>query len=194
METTPASPHLSAEAIAVLVDGRRVAVGHEQALEHLSVCAECRAELYALRQALGSFARRGRSKVRWALGAGVAAAAAIVLSVAIPRGTPDGPSVERALPSLALPPLSVHEPATDQPRREQLRFVWGSAGEGSRYQVTLADSLGRQLWRGETTDTIVVPPATLILPAGASLFWYVDALRSDGRTQTTRAVPLRLQP
>ena len=95
--------------MAVLADGRRVATGHELALQHLSVCAECRTELYAMRQVVASFATRRRTPVRWATGAGVAAAAALVLYVAIPRGTPDVPSVERSLPSSALPPLPVHE-------------------------------------------------------------------------------------
>ena len=194
MDTTPATSHLDAETLAVLADGRRAATSHEQALEHLSACAECRSELYAMRKVMASFAPRRRTPVRWAIGAGLAAAAALVLYVAIPRGTPDVPSVERALPSSALPPLPVHEPAGVQPRRDQLRFVWGSAGQGSRYRITLADSLGRELWRTETTDTVVTPPENLVLPRGASLFWYVDALRSDGRTRTTRALPLRLQP
>jgi hypothetical protein len=58
----------------------------------------------------------------------------------------------------------------------------------------LVDSVGTELWRVETSDTSVTPPASLVLPRQALLFWYVDALQPDGRTRTTRALPLRLEP
>jgi hypothetical protein len=75
-----------------------------------------------------------------------------------------------------------------------VRFVWESIGPAGKYELTVVDSLGSELWRAETVDTFLTLPPDVSLPRNTQLFWYVDALGPDARARTTRAVSLRLVP
>ncbi len=61
-----------------------------------------------------------------------------------------------------------------------LTFVWGPAGAGASYQLTLTNDEGGVLWELDTTDTIASLPDTIELEPGAVHYWYVDALLEDG--------------
>ena len=190
------SSHLDALTLAALADQRVEAVQRAEVEAHLAACGLCRSELYALRSLLRTLpARRSASIRRVMFSAAAAALALLVLNdTAWHRSPAAVPGLERSAPAAARK-LSALEPRSGSiAPRTGLRFVWEGAGKDSRYQLTVVDSLGGELWRIETTDTFVVAPATLALPQKTLLFWYVDALGPDARFHTTRAVALRLKP
>ena len=190
------SSHLDAHTVAALVNQRLDPTQGAEMLRHLAACARCRSEIYALRGVARSLpARRSPVLRRVIFSAAAAALALLVLHNSATDRAPEANSwVERAAP-VAAPSLVALQPGAGATvSRFRLRFAWQGAGERSRYQLTLVDSIGGELWRAETTDTFLVAPATLSLPHTALLFWYVDALGPDARFRTTRAIALRLEP
>ena len=195
------SSHLDPHAIAALVELHLDQAHRAEVERHLAACALCRSELYALRRLVHSLPTRRSVRLRRViLGAGMGAAAAalgfLVLRDTGPDRAPASRSVlERSAPAAAERVLLVREPRGGATvSRTRLRFVWENAGPGSRYQLTVVDSIGGELWRTETTDTFVVVPAAVSLPRKTLIFWFVDALGPDARLRTTRATALRLEP
>src|ERR1051325_1858069 len=195
------SSHLDPLTIAALVDLHFDPAQRAGVERHLAACALCRSELYALRRLVHSLPGRRPARLRRVLlGTGVGAAAAalgfLMLRDTGADRTPASRSVlERSASAAAERVLLVREPRGGATiSRTRLRFVWENAGPGSRYQLTVVDSVGGELWRTETTDTFVVVPPTLSLPRKALMFWYVDALGPDARLRTTRATALGLEP
>jgi hypothetical protein len=189
--------HVDAVTLAALADGWLGASRRASVEAHMASCAECRAELYDVRRLVRARPRPQLGVRRWAaIGSAAAAIAATILFTTLPQDRPDsGPSAERSTRVEEAPPLGAYQPPrSGSAPRASLRFAWEAAGPGARYQLMLVDSVGTELWRVETSDTSVTPPASLVLPRQALLFWYVDALQPDGRTRTTRALPLRLEP
>jgi len=78
--------------------------------------------------------------------------------------------------------------------RSQLRLIWGRDAEAVRYHVVIADSTGVVLWSGSVTDTVLAPPDTTRLPAGARYFWRVDVLHRDGTSAQTGETAFRVAP
>jgi hypothetical protein len=195
------SSHLDSHTIAALVELHLDEAQRTEVERHLAGCALCRSELYVLRRLVRSLPTRRSVRLRRViLGAGMGAAAAalgflVLRDTGADRTPPSRSVLERSAPAAAERVLLVREPRGDATvSRTRLRFVWENAGPGSRYQLTVVDSIGGQLWRTETTDTFVVVPVTLSLPRNALVFWYVDALGPDARLRTTRATALRLEP
>jgi hypothetical protein len=62
--------------------------------------------------------------------------------------------------------------------------VWGSIGGEPTYRVTITDAAGKLIWANTSTDTSLTLPPTLLSPH-TTYFWYVDALRADGRAAST---------
>jgi hypothetical protein len=184
------STHLDPDTLAAFVDGALGAADRGRAEAHLAACDTCRHELLAVRQLLASYrpaAQRRRLVVP------LAAAAALVLAVGLPmlNGGQDTspmppirrPGAEAALAVSGLSPRPGSTVMADAP----LEFAWGTAEAGSTYRLTVVDSAGALVWSTETGDTTAVLPADIALASGQSYFWYVDALRSDGRSLTSGA-------
>jgi hypothetical protein len=66
------------------------------------------------------------------------------------------------------------------------RFVWKSHGDAS-YRLTVAASDGSTLWSVNTTDTAVVMPLEKIPADATTMYWSVEALRSDGQSMSSSA-------
>jgi len=170
--------HLSSESLAAFLS-RRVEAPEAAAIEaHLAGCPSCRAELTAAHRARAHRARPKRVATR------VAAAAAVLAVVAIglrsPRADPsaDGP-VFRGPESVGLV-RPVAPAAGARVARDQLRFAWAGAGPDYLYRVFVLDSAGAELWRAESSDTVLNPGADLRLVPEVPYSWYVDAVGPSG--------------
>lgn len=179
-------PHLQPDTVALILDGRLGRVERAEVTRHLADCPVCRMEVAEVDRAIQ------RVPVRRWQAAGWLAAAAVVLAVAIPRLVPgfgpDSPDLERGAPGAGVAALPAYRPLGDPTRPDGL--VWGSAGLGTSYQITVVDRVGSLLWQSETEDTVVRFPAGLRLPAEGRVFWSVDALQRDGSLRTTGPIGL----
>jgi anti-sigma factor RsiW len=177
--------HLSSEALAGYLDDDLPREEQGQVELHLASCLACRDELAELRRL-----QRGR-RLPWKLVLiPVAAAAAVMLAVALPRqGT--GPSEVRARPN-AEPALRIISPSPSAPvAAGTTRFAWGSAGPGASYSLTLQSQDGRVIWSSTTADTVAVLPDSVALTAGRTWFWVVDAMLPNGESRSTGINRLR---
>jgi len=177
--------HLTAEDVAAFLDRRMTAAERLEAEEHLAGCGECRAEVTAVRRLI-----RGQPLARRipVVPAGLAAAAAIaflVFTIARPgRELPD--SRVRAVPDESPARMAAVVPAdgdTVPPGSPVL--VWSSITGEPTYRFTLTDASGQPLWTSATTDTSITLPPQVTLRPRQTYFWYVDALRADGRAAST---------
>jgi hypothetical protein len=162
--------------IADFVDGRLTPQMREPVVAHLLTCGRCR----ALVKASSDFATTGAGSVpqnrpvwqRWAIPAGLAAAARLTLHL-LPR-RPDGDSAILREPPLtntiAPVPLEPHGTVT---RVE--RLVWSSVPNAQRYRVRLYDDQGTVVWQTQTTDTTAALAGTVHLSPAATYFWRVEA-------------------
>ena len=94
---------------------------------------------------------------------------------------------ERAISAESATPIAIVSPAQDATvRSDSVPFVWASVGGGgrTRYRLTITDASGGALWRAESQDTAIAYTGAPLRP-GASYFWFVDALRPDGRARTS---------
>lgn len=156
---------------------------------HLVVCGECRAELVAVNRAIAS--APGATKLRRSTlyVGGLAAAAAIAVAF-WPRTDfrPESERAERASSEQIRADrvvLDVVSPASGGVLPlEGTQFVW-RRNDGASYKITLTDASGRPFWSASTMDTTITLPSTVQLPPGEQYFWYVDALRPDGRSVTS---------
>ena len=157
---------------------------------HLVACAECRSELIEGQRAIASapMSKRLRNS-RFVVVAGLAAAAVLLITM-LPREavvTPGTP-VERDASGLTLPAAArveiVSPPANGELDTGSRTFTWKRDGS-SAYNLTVTDESGRTLWSASTSDTTLTLPADVRLARDTRFFWYVDALRSDGRSITS---------
>jgi hypothetical protein len=174
--------HLSEREVAAFIDGTLEPVARATAELHLAGCTECRTEVRestALAQSLPAPQRRSRPA--WiAVGA---AAAAVLLIAIVPLARDDGVRnvpVERGVPGDAPAAVQTLWPAEGATvPREKIEFIWRRNDDAS-YRVTLTDSVGGTIWSATTADTMIALPATIEVPSGVRMHWYVDALRLDG--------------
>ena len=164
------------------VDGWRRA----QLVAHVAACPRCRNEVAAVSRLLAQPAIKDESakvtpspwrsrKVRVAgIGAGLAAAAVLLLFVAGPSDVEGpstvphrGPVLTVSVPPAALAPAGVVGSPT--------RLVWTSVPRADRYEVTVLGSEGSIVWEALTPDTSVAIPNSLMLRAGSPYFWKVRA-------------------
>jgi anti-sigma factor RsiW len=183
------SSHLDAETIAAFAEGRLQASTRHDAERHLAECAECRRDLAQVVRL------RRRPVARVAIPAGVLAAAAglfLIVRLGINSPATVDPSQLRNGPSSASG-VDIVLPDTTLMADSQPRFVWRSVVD-ARYQFTLATDGGTAIFSSATPDTPLVLPDSVTLERGRTYLWFVDAIRSDGRTGSTGLRVLRTLP
>lgn len=183
--TSDETRHLTAEDVAAFLDRRMTAAEWRDAEEHLTGCRQCRAEVAAVRRLI-----RGQSVVRRIpLVPAVLAAAAAIAFAMFTIARPDRELSDnrvRVVPDESLTRITAVTPAdgdTIPPGRPTL--VWSSINGEPTYRFTVTDASGQPLWTNTTTDTLLALPPQVVLQARSTYFWYVDALRADGRAAST---------
>jgi hypothetical protein len=188
---SPSTPHLDPGEVARFAAGTSGPVERERVEAHLAACDSCTEEVVAAWR----FGGRRRSRRGWI--AALAAAAALfagVLLWAPRRSAPEGGTVrgrEEHGVSQALVIISPHERELVGPG---IKLTWRSRQGVATYKLAVADANGDSVWAATTADTAVELPATLSLVRGASYFWYVDALLSEGRSVTSGIHEFRVSP
>jgi len=191
MRDETSSVHLTNDRVAAFLDSRLTGAERDAAVRHLAECAECRAELTALRAVLDT--ARERRPHRWI--AAATAVAAILAFAMLPRlagNDTESPAVgltradEGVRTTDGVPGIAIHSPADRADvARDGLTLAWSSVGAGAAYDVTVQDSAGGAVWRARLSDTTVVLPNSARLTSGSRYFWSVDARLADGRTIKT---------
>lgn len=168
--------HPGADDLAAYLDRRLDDSARAEVEAHVAWCDECRAELREVSGILRTDGAKPRRRLAW-IGPAVAAAAAIVLLVAYPRGpsAPDDIPAHRDVPGAVdpAPILTSPVPGAEDPDGRILR--WTRVERADRYRVTVFDTAGSVLWRAETPDTAVSLPDAAGLVPGTSYLWRVDA-------------------
>ena len=177
--------HLSSEELSAYLSNTMNTVERENVERHLVSCTECRAELIEGQRAIAHIPDRKRVSRRWYGIAGLAAAAAILVAV-WPHGEATlTPAAERNNTSGSGGSVTIVSPAPDARLDASTRsFTW-RRDDGSSYKITVTDETGRSVWSQITTDTTIALPNTVQLARDGRYFWYVDALRPDGRSVTS---------
>ena len=182
--------HPGADDLAAYLDRRLDDSARVKVEAHVAWCDACRAELREVSSILRSDTAKPRRRLAW-IGPAVAAAAAIVLLVAYPRGpsAPDDTPAHRDVPGAVdpAPILTSPVPGAEDPDGRILR--WTRVERADRYRVTVFDTAGTVLWRAVTPDTSVSLPDAAGLVAGTSYLWRVDA-----RVGVDRWVESKLEP
>jgi len=174
----------------------------EKTLDHVTRCADC-ARVYRALDALAEGARTFDPGVpnaparvlpfpRWALLAGLAAAAALAVVVLRPATGPRVPAAPAsdgfrgAARSLDPVPLAPRGRVSGLPA--ELR--WQGIATPTLYRVVVLDAEGEGVWSsGEVDGTALAWPAELSLKPG-SYFWQVTALPKGGLPGDRRASSL----
>lgn len=183
--------HLTAEDVAAFLDRRMTAADRAGVEAHLTECQRCRGEIAAVQRLL--IARPVR---RWGVllptGLTAAAAAIVAIIVLTVDRSGSGSAVERGqsaaetLRSDASQRIEVLSPADgDTIRPGRLSLSWAAVTGEPTYRLTLTDASGEPVWAGTTTGTSIALPPDVILQSRRTYFWYVDALRADGRAAST---------
>jgi len=183
--TSDNTTHLTAEDVAAFLDRQMTAAERLAAEEHLAGCRQCRAEVAAVRRLI-----KGQPLIRRIpiVPAGLAAAAVIAFLVfTITRpGRELSDERVRTLPVDSSARISAVLPVDgDTVPLGSPVLVWSSTAGDPTYRFTLTDASGQPLWTSATADTSVKLPTNVILQSRTTYFWYVDALRADGRAAST---------
>ena len=184
---------LDDDTLAALAEGTIDPTTRAAVLPHLAGCARCRGAVASVARAL---ADSGVAReVRGVEGAGrhrfyrialpLAAAAALLLVLAWPRQTNDGGPPHRDPPPDAsapvpIAPIGVVANATP--------LLWTAVAGADRYRVTLSDARGVVLYETQLADTVAALPDSIVLVAGRSYVWIVDARTGFDRWSTSRLV------
>ena len=175
------SPHLEIPQVVAYIERTLPAEERGRVEQHLSHCEECTAEIAAVLRLRPRRARR----VPWTP-IGIAAAAAVA-GVLLVRPLLQHPiastDVERQGQTGALLPIVA--PAAGAQVPGAVTLVWHAARGASVYRVTLSRADGDSVWAGNTTDTAIAIPPSIVLDRSARYYWYVDALLADGRALST---------
>ena len=187
------SSHIAPADIAAYVDRRLASAERERVEAHLADCQECRDEVLAVsRLTRKSLVARRSTAIIPFIGVAAAAVIAVVLMRTPPTGSrlisermrADTPALTGELGAR----IAIHSPedgntvATPHPM-----FIWASVGGPATYRLTVSDQDGAARWTIATSDTSATLPDSVHLDMRTGYFWYVDALRSDGRSATTGA-------
>jgi len=180
--------HLSADDVAVYLEGQLSDAQRSRTERHFAECDECRAELVELSRL---FRTRPRKR-RWYLPVGVAAAAAVALWMLYPSIPPPTNFREPAVTTTLAPVVIAPRGRTAQAPT----LVWTRVPHAERYRVTLFDSSGTVLWESQSppapADTSVVLPVHL--RPGARYFWQVEAETGFHRSVKSDVVEFTLIP
>jgi hypothetical protein len=210
--------HLTDNELAGFLDGDLADADRRRVGAHLEACDACRAEAVEVARLLqdapasgsvppltpreraqgrGHAAGPTSRRPRWRGPAGlaglaVAAGLAMLLLWPAASGMNESPLAER-FGTEGVARLEIHTPAPDAVvRREEVRFSWAQH-ETASYRITLTAGDGGLVWSTTLADTVAIPPAELELPAGRTLFWYVDAI-DVGVVARTGAHPFSIAP
>ena len=184
--------HLGPVDLAAYLD-RTLSAEHRATVEdHLAWCDECRRELRDINSILRSARPKRRRLAR--IGPVVAAAAAIILLIAVPRGpAPSDSDLEhRDVPVILdqRPGIGAAVPAPDQPGAYLLS--WSRIDRADRYRVSVFDTTGTVAWRIVTRDTSAILPPTAGLTSDSRYLWRVDARVGIDRWVESTLEPLDL--
>jgi len=179
--------HLTAEDVAAFLDRRIAPVERNGVEAHLADCQQCREEVAAVKRLLVA---RPISRPLVLAPIGLAAAAALVLFMLNTNRVGPGASTERlrtpVVPAEASQQIAVRSPADgDTIGTGTPAMLWSAVAGEPTYRLTLTDASGQPVWTTTTTDTSVALPPNVVLKSRKTYFWYVDALRADGRAAST---------
>lgn len=177
--------HLTAEDVAAFLDRHMTASERAGVEAHLADCRFCRDEMMSVRRLM----RTGPTVRRILIPIGLAAAAAIAfVALTLGRGAdlPDDRVRSEATSVEAAGSIATRLPADgDTISLAKPALVWSPIAGEPTYRFTLTDASGQPLWTSTTTDTSVTLPSQVILKPRQTYFWYVDALRANGRAAST---------
>jgi Putative zinc-finger len=179
-DSTGGPNHLTDSEMARYLDRRLSLEERDRIEDHLASCAECREQTLGAQQLLGP-ARRPRFIV-----AGGALAAAAVVLILIARVEPAREQNAPQLRGVAIDNtvLTAYGPMGDA-KRDNLRFVWGSAAGAVSYHLSVTGADGAQVWSHSGVDTVSSLPRSVGLRAGVQYLWVADAVLRDGSTRST---------
>jgi hypothetical protein len=110
-------------------------------------------------------------------------------ALAAPRlksaGVAQATLVMRSLPSQPQP--EALEPRDTWILEPQPQFRWAAVGGATGYRLTLRDANGDALFSGETADTALQLPASVVLEPGAAYSWSIEALPAERRGRPATA-------
>jgi len=181
------SDHLTPHEIAAYLAGSVTGTDRDQMERHLTICDPCRLEMVA-----GSRDVPRPNPAKWvAVAVPLAAAAVMATLLLLPSGprpdpaTPVSP-VLRGESSEGVPTFDALEPADGETvGAAGIQFGWRSKGSDAHYSLTLADAQGDVVWTRTSPDTVLALPDEILLEAGSTYFWFVDALLPGARFATT---------
>jgi len=181
--------HLDPRDVAAYID--RAATPDERARieSHLATCAECRAEVSDAARITATLPRsRGARRSLIVSAAGIAA---MLLVFLWPRGDRDSTRQHResALTTTVSPVILTPVGAVESVST----FTWSSVPHASRYNVQVFDAEGSVVLRGETADTVLVPPPGITLKGGRPYYWKVEAQTGFERSASTDLVEFSIR-
>jgi hypothetical protein len=191
--SAPMTPEedVSPEEMAAYIDDRLSAKERASVEARLARSPELRAELVeASRIVAAADASPTRRSSPWkSAGILVAAAAAVIGIVVVPNRNRDSrPSTapaERRVEAEDGGRVTLWSPADHGiVPVSTANFSWRSEGDAS-YRITVADSTGATVWTALIPDTTATLPLSVKLLPGNHYYWYVDALRLDGSSNTS---------
>ena len=178
--------HLTAEDVAAFLDRRLTTTERLGIEEHLAGCSQCRGEVAAVRRLVSANPTRRSLTLPLSLAA-AAAVAFLLFTVARPgpEGRADPLRTPASLPAGASERITALRPAEgDTIAVARAVLEWASIGGEPTYRLTVTDATGQPVWTRTTADTSLTLPRT-ILESRRTYFWYVDALRANGRAAST---------
>jgi len=190
LRSAPPPGHLPAETLAAYIDGSLAPSARAEVEAHIADCFQCRSEFVSAKRLVNAAPAPMPAVRRWPSVAVVGAAAAAVLLMVISRQAPTASSprmrsapIPSAANSTALAVVMPAREAVVTPAG--VRFVWRASESVMEYTLTVLDADGRARWTTSTSDTSVALPDSVVLAPGAEIHWYVDGLKSDGRSVGT---------
>lgn len=188
--------HCSTEELAALIDNGLSRADRRAVEAHLAGCTACRAEWVAAR-ALASSSEVVSARSRFPAPAWWLGVAAVLTLLVIPVARRDGPADSTAPSTLRSAGIDGGSLRAITPREQALaspagRLVWSDVGDAT-YRVVITDSSGASVWTATTRDTTAALPSGVKLARGLRYYWSVDALKADGSSYTTGAVPFSVR-
>jgi hypothetical protein len=192
-EFSVATPQcLDPDTIAALADGTLAATARAAALAHVARCTVCRQAIASVSRALDDgpvtheveIVDGRRRRPRYALRIGAPLAAAAVLLVLLWGPGNDGPGVHRG-GGASTPPKPIGPVGTVAGARA---LLWTSVFGADQYRVTVFDAVGGIVYEGESRDTALALPASVLLLPGQRYLWSVQARTSVDRWEGSALV------
>jgi hypothetical protein len=189
IDSTTSEDHVNDSEMALYLDRRLSAEQRDRIEDHLAHCAECREHALAAQNILRGVRRRPRLLAA----AGALAAAAVVVIWVGRVESPNGPATAQVRGGVTDNPQLIAYGPIANVRRENLRFVWGSAPGGVSYRLNLTTTDGAQVWSTSGVDTTAILPSSIGV-VGETYLWVTDAVLADGGTRSTGLREFTLVP